>query len=103
MAVICERAHPAHKPARGCAPGRWRQWGAVTTPDQKGQGGRAPPDALERVGGEELASPGAVGYERPSLSLFEFLPAGAYSPAHVEGVKRRAEGWTRQPAQRRED
>lgn len=74
MAVICEGAHPAQKPARRCAPGRWRQWGAVTTPDQKGQGGRAPPDALERVGGAGARKFWAVGCERPSLSLSELLP-----------------------------
>lgn len=103
-AVICEGAHRAQKPARGCTPGRWRQWGAVTTPRPEGAEGKSAPDALERVGVAGALKSWGCPQRTPLpitvLWLLELLPAGAHSTGHVKRVKRRAEGWTSQPALR---
>ena len=74
MAGICEGARAAQKPARGCAPGRWWQRGAVTTPGRPGQGEERPQTPWKGWAEQEPAGPGALGCERPSLSLFELLP-----------------------------
>lgn len=48
--------------------------GSGDHPRPERAGGRAPPDALERVGGAGARKFWAVGCERPSLSLSELLP-----------------------------
>lgn len=105
-AVICEGAHRAQKPSSGCTPGRWRQWGAVTTPRPEEAEGKSASDALERVGVagalKAWGCPLRTALPITVLLLFELLPAGAHSTGHVKRVKRGAEGWTSQPAQRRE-
>lgn len=78
----------------------------MTTPRPEEAEGKSASDALERVGvagalkawGCPLLTPLPI----IVLLLFELLPAGAHSTGHVKRVKRGAEGWTSQPAQRRE-